>query len=142
MTRFLMSLEDSVNLVLHAFQYGKQGDIFIQKAPASSILDLAEALKELFSAQNRIKTIGTRHGEKLYESLLSREEMAVAKENGNYFRIPIDNRDLNYEKYFVKGQKNISQSNSYTSHNTKRLKVKELKKLLLKVEFIQKELNA
>tara|TARA_Y100000389_G_scaffold199988_1_gene239491 strand:- start:8340 stop:9356 length:1017 start_codon:yes stop_codon:yes gene_type:complete len=142
MTRFLMSLEDSVNLVLHAFEHGKQGDIFIQKAPASSILDLAKALKELFTANNKIKIIGTRHGEKLYETLLSREEMAVAKENGNYFHIPMDNRDLNYEKYFIIGQKNVSQSSSYTSHNTKRLKVKELKKLFLKIKFIQKELDA
>jgi UDP-glucose 4-epimerase len=142
MTRFLMSLDESVKLVLHAFEHGKQGDIFIQKAPASTILDLAEALKKLFKARNHTKIIGTRHGEKLFESLLSREEMAVAKENGSYFRIPIDNRDLNYEKYFIKGQKNISFSESYTSHNTKRLGVKELIKLLKNIDFIKKELDA
>ena len=138
MTRFLMSLEDSVNLVLHAFTHGKQGDIFVQKSSAATIGDLAQALKELFSVKNTIKIIGTRHGEKLYESLLSREEMAIAKNVGKYYRIPMDDRDLNYEKYFIKGQKNISVSEDYTSHNTKKLKVNELKKLLLKLELIKK----
>ena len=138
MTRFLMSLEDSVNLVLHAFTHGKQGDIFVQKSSAATIGDLAQALKELFSVKNTIKIIGTRHGEKLYESLLSREEMAIAKNVGKYYIIPMDDRDLNYEKYFIKGQKNISVSEDYTSHNTKKLKVNELKKLLLKLELIKK----
>ena len=138
MTRFLMSLEDSVNLVLHAFTHGKQGDIFVQKSSAATIGDLAQALKQLFSVKNTIKIIGTRHGEKLYESLLSREEMAIAKNVGKYYRIPMDDRDLNYEKYFIKGQKNISVSEDYTSHNTKKLKVNELKKLLLKLELIKK----
>jgi UDP-N-acetylglucosamine 4,6-dehydratase/5-epimerase len=140
MTRFLMSLEDSVNLVLHAFTHGKQGDIFVQKSSAATIGDLAQALKQLFSVKNTIKIIGTRHGEKLYESLLSREEMAIAKNVGKYYRIPMDDRDLNYEKYFIKGQKNISVSEDYTSHNTKKLKVNELKKLLLKLELIKKEI--
>ena len=138
MTRFLMSLEDSVNLVLHAFAYGKQGDIFVQKSPAASIKDLAQALKELFLAKSKIKIIGTRHGEKLYESLLSREEMSIAKNVGKYYRIPMDDRDLNYEKYFIKGQKNISSSEDYTSHNTKQLNVSELKRLLLNLELIKK----
>jgi UDP-glucose 4-epimerase len=138
MTRFLMSLEDSVNLVIHAFTHGKQGDIFVQKSSAATIGDLAQALKELFSVKNTIKIIGTRHGEKLYESLLSREEMVIAKNVGKYYRIPMDDRDLNYEKYFNKGQKNISLSEDYTSHNTKKLNVNELKKLLLKLELIKK----
>ena len=142
MTRFLMSLEESVNLVLYAFKHAKQGDIFIQKAPASTILDLAVALKELFSAKNSIQIIGTRHGEKLYETLLSREEMSLVKDKGFYYRIPIDNRDLNYEKYFIKGEKKVSLSSDYTSHNTKRLNIEEIKKILLKLDFIKKALNA
>jgi len=140
MTRFLMSLEDSVNLVLHAFIHGKQGDIFIQKSPAATIKDLAQALKELFSSKSKIKIIGTRHGEKLYESLLSREEKSIAKNVGKYYRIPMDDRDLNYEKYFIKGQKKISYSEDYTSHNTKQLSVNELKRLLLKIKLIKKEI--
>lgn len=140
MTRFLMSLEDSVNLVLHAFKYGKQGDIFVQKAPAATIKDLAEALKELFFVKNPIKIIGTRHGEKLYETLLSREEMAIIKDNGSYYKIPLDNRDLNYDKYFIYGKKNISLYKDYTSHNTKRLKIEELKKILLKLDYIKKNI--
>ena len=108
MTRFLMSLEDSVDLVLHAFEHGNQGDIFVQKAPSSTVHDLAQALKELLDKDNPIKTIGTRHGEKLYESLVSREEMAKAVDMGRYFRIPADNRDLNYNKYFVEGKEEIS----------------------------------
>jgi len=142
MTRFLMSLEESVNLVLYAFKHAKQGDIFIQKAPASTILDLAVALKELFSAKNSIQIIGTRHGEKLYETLLSREEMSLVKDKGFYYQIPIDNRDLNYEKYFIKGEKKVSLSSDYTSHNTKRLNIEEIKKILLKLDFIKKALNA
>lgn len=105
MTRFLMSLEDSVDLVLHAFENAQQGDIFVQKAPASTVADLAQALKELFGRANAVKVIGTRHGEKLYESLISREEMAKAEDMGRYYRIPADNRDLNYKKYFVEGRR-------------------------------------
>jgi UDP-N-acetylglucosamine 4,6-dehydratase len=142
MTRFLMSLEDSVNLVLYAFQHGQQGDIFVQKAPASTVADLALALKELFGSDTAIQTIGTRHGEKLYESLISREEMAHAKEIDNYFRIPADNRDLNYAKYFSEGDQDISQLDDYTSHNTRRLNVEQIKQLLLGLDFIKEELNA
>lgn len=142
MTRFLMSLEDSVDLVLHAFEHGRQGDIFIQKAPASTLADLAQALKELFKIDSSIKIIGTRHGEKLYESLVSREEMAKAEDMGRYFRIPADNRDLNYKKYFVEGEQKISELDDYTSHNTHRLDVSGVKQLLLKLDYIQEELNA
>lgn len=142
MTRFLMSLEDSVDLVLHAFEHAEQGDIFIQKAPASTVGDLALALKELFKKDNHIRVIGTRHGEKLYESLVSREEMAKAVDMGRYYRIPADNRDLNYKKYFVEGEEKVSESDDYTSHNTNRLDVKEIINLLLKLEYVQAELNA
>jgi UDP-N-acetylglucosamine 4,6-dehydratase len=142
MTRFLMSLEDSVDLVLHAFEHAKQGDIFVQKAPASTVGDLARALKELFSAENPIRIIGTRHGEKLYESLLSREEMARAEDMNRYYRIPTDDRDLNYAKYFVEGKVSVSTSEDYTSHNTERLNVDQVKKLLLKLDFIQDALRA
>jgi UDP-glucose 4-epimerase len=142
MTRFLMSLEDSVDLVLHAFQHGRQGDIFVQKAPASTVGDLAQALLELFQSKVVVRTIGTRHGEKLYESLLSREEMARATDMGRYFRIPADDRDLNYNKYFVEGETQVSSFDDYTSHNTERLDVGQVKALLLKLDFIQEELNA
>jgi UDP-N-acetylglucosamine 4,6-dehydratase len=143
MTRFLMSLEDSVDLVLHAFTHGQQGDIFVQKAPASTVGDLAEALKGLFGKpEQQTRVIGTRHGEKLYESLVSREEMAHAIDMGGYYRIPADNRDLNYAKYFSEGEIDISALDDYTSHNTKRLSVEEIKSLLLTLDFIKDELNA
>ncbi|MDD2051957.1 polysaccharide biosynthesis protein [Pseudomonas putida] len=142
MTRFLMSLEDSVDLVLHAFEHGQQGDLFIQKAPASTVGDLAEALKQLFAKTNDVKVIGTRHGEKLYESLVSREEMAKAEDMGRYYRIPADNRDLNYKKYFVEGEQRISELDDYTSHNTARLDVAGIKELLLKLDYIKEQLNA
>ncbi len=142
MTRFLMSLEDSVDLVLHAYAHGSQGDIFIQKAPASTVGDLAQALKEIFQRDNPIKIIGTRHGEKLYESLVSREEMARAEDMGRYYRIPTDDRDLNYKKYFVEGEARISEVTDYTSHNTERLDVEGIKRLLLKLDYIQEMLNA
>ncbi len=142
MTRFLMSLEDSVDLVLHAFEHGQQGDLFVQKAPASTVGDLAEALKQLFSKKNEVKVIGTRHGEKLYESLVSREEMAKAEDMGRYYRIPADNRDLNYNKYFVEGEERISEFDDYTSHNTERLDVPGIKELLLKLDYIKEQLNA
>ena len=142
MTRFLMSLEDSVDLVLHAFEHGKQGDIFIQKAPASDLADLAAALKKIFGRDNPVKIIGTRHGEKLYESLVSREEMARAEDMGRYFRIPADDRDLNYNKYFVEGEQKIAEFDDYTSHNTERLDVEGVKELLLKLDYIQEELDA
>ena len=142
MTRFLMSLEDSVDLVLHAFEHGQQGDIFIQKAAASTVADLAQALKELFAKDNAIKVIGTRHGEKLYESLVSREEMAKADDMGRYYRIPADNRDLNYNKYFVEGEERIKEFDDYTSHNTHRLDVPGVIEVLKKLDYIQEQLNA
>ncbi len=142
MTRFLMSLEDSVDLVLYAFEHGKQGDIFVQKAPASTVADLAQALKEVFKKDTPIRVIGTRHGEKLYESLISREEMVKAQDMGGYYRIPADNRDLNYAQYFSEGEEKISHQEDYTSHNTERLNVGQVKKLLLKLDFIKEELHA
>lgn len=142
MTRFLMSLEDSVDLVLYAFEHGQQGDIFVQKAPASTVADLAQALKELFKKETPVHVIGTRHGEKLYESLISREEMAKAEDMGGYYRIPADNRDLNYAQYFSEGEEKISLQDDYTSHNTERLNVEQVKSLLLKLDFIKEELHA
>ena len=142
MTRFLMSLEDSVDLVLYAFKHGKQGDIFVQKAPASTVADLAQALTEMFGGKEEARIIGTRHGEKLFESLISREEMAHAQDMGGYYRIPADNRDLNYAQYFSEGEEKISHSEDYTSHNTNRLNVEQIKSLLLKLDFIKDELNA
>lgn len=142
MTRFLMSLEDSVDLVLHAFEHGGQGDIFVQKAPASTVGDLAQAIKELFRSDSAVRIIGTRHGEKLYESLLSREEMARADDMGRYYRIPADDRDLNYNKYFVEGETKVSVFDDYTSHNTERLNVEQVKELLMKLDFIKGALNA
>src|SRR5680860_466569 len=142
MTRFLMSLEDSLDLVLHAFENATQGDIFVQKAPASTVQDLALALKELFRADNIIKIIGTRHGEKLYESLISREEMAKSEDMGRYYRIKADNRDLNYRKYFVEGEEKISQLDDYTSHNTTRLTVPEVKSLVSELEYVKEQLHA
>lgn len=142
MTRFLMSLEDSVDLVLHAFEHAQQGDIFIQKAPASTVGDLAQALKELLGRDNPVKIIGTRHGEKLYESLVSREEMAKAEDMGRYYRIPADNRDLNYKKYFVEGEQRISELDDYTSHNTERLDVAGVKNVLRPLDYIREVLRA
>ena len=142
MTRFLMSLEDSVDLVLHAFEHGRQGDIFVQKAPASTIEVLAIALRELFERDNPIRVIGTRHGEKLYESLVSREEIAKAEDMGQYYRVPSDDRDLNYAKYFVEGELEIAALDDYTSHNTERLDVEGVKRLLLKLDYIQEQLHA
>lgn len=142
MTRFLMSLEDSVDLVVYAFENGQQGDIFIQKAPASTIEVLAQALQELFSKQDNIRIIGTRHGEKLYESLVSREELARADDMGDFFRVPADNRDLNYAKFTFEGELDITTFDDYTSHNTTRLDVEGVKNLLLKLDYIQEQLNA
>ncbi|MCK6158663.1 polysaccharide biosynthesis protein [Moraxella osloensis] len=138
MTRFMMTLEDAVDLVLYAFEHGENGDIFVQKAPAATIKVLAEALTELLGKPNYpINIIGTRHGEKAYEALLSREEMANALDQGYYYRIPADQRDLNYDKYFVDGDVEIVEYDDYNSHNTDRLDVERMKKLLLKLEFIQ-----
>lgn len=141
MTRFMMSIEDAVDLVLYAFHHSAPGDIFVQKAPAATIETLALAIKKIFSADNPIKTIGTRHGEKLYETLLTREEMEKAEDCGNYFRIPSDNRDLNYEAYFSEGTPSIAQKEDYHSHNTHRLDVEEMAELLLKMDYIQEELK-
>jgi UDP-N-acetylglucosamine 4,6-dehydratase len=142
MTRFLMSLEDSVDLVLYAYENANQGDIFVQQAPASTVADLVQALKELFNSDSPVRIIGTRHGEKLYESLISREEMAHAQNMQGYYRIPADNRDLNYAKYFSEGDEKISHLEDYTSHNTRRLDVDEIKRLLLTLDYIKEALNA
>jgi UDP-glucose 4-epimerase len=142
MTRFLMSLEEAVELVLFAFEYGKQGDLFVNKAPAGTIADLAEAVKRLFKADNKVKIIGTRHGEKLYETLCTREEMVKAENMGEFYRIPADNRDLNYAQYFSEGEKDISLIEDYHSHNTEQCDVDGMIQLLLKLDFVQDELNS
>ena len=141
MTRFMMTLEDAVDLVLYAFTNAEPGDIFVQKAPATTIELLATALKELYNAGNEIKIIGTRHGEKLYETLVNREEMTKAIDMGEYFRIPADNRGLNYEQYFSVGDTDVSKIEDYHSHNTNQIGLEETKKLLLRLEMIQKDLN-
>lgn len=141
MTRFLMSLEDAVELVVFAFNNANAGDIMVQKSPASTIRDLAVAIKELFNAENEVKIIGTRHGEKLYETLLTREEHLVAEDKGNFYRVPADTRDLNYERYFDEGDKELSTQDEYNSHNTKRLSVNEIKKKLMELEFVREELE-
>ena len=141
MTRFLMSLKDSIDLVLYAFEKAKQGDIFIQKASASTVGDLAKAIIEIFNSKSSIQIIGTRHGEKLFESLLSREEMSRAEDLGKYYRVPSDSRDLNYAKYFTMGKSDLSRFDSYTSHNTKRLTLHEVKDLLLNLDYIKDQLK-
>ena len=142
MTRFLMSLEESVDLVLYAFEHAQPGDIFVQKAPASTVGDLALAMKELLCSASDVKIIGTRHGEKLYESLVSREEMARADDLGGYYRIPADSRDLNYDKYFVEGETEISEIDDYTSHNTRRLNAEQVKEVLMKLDIIREAVHA
>jgi len=142
MTRFLMSLEESVDLVMYAFEHAQPGDIFVQKAPASTVGDLAIALRDLLKRDNDIKIIGTRHGEKLYESLVSREEMARADDMGGYYRVPADSRDLNYNKYFVEGQTDISTIDDYTSHNTRRLNVEQVKEVVAKLDLVREAMNA
>lgn len=141
MTRFLMSLEDSVDLVLFAFKHMNPGDIFIQKAPASTVIDLASAIKEIFNSKSEIKIIGTRHGEKLYETLLSREEHIKAEDLGSFYRVPADNRALNYDRFFIDGDLETSGSEDYTSHNTTRLNVEQIKELLFKLDFIKNKLE-
>jgi UDP-N-acetylglucosamine 4,6-dehydratase/5-epimerase len=141
MTRFLMTLEESVDLVLFAFKYATQGDIFVQKAPASTVGDLGEAMRQMLSPNHEIKVIGTRHGEKLYESLVAREEMARAEDMDDYYRIPADNRDLNYAKYFVEGDITISDISDYTSHNTHRLDIDGTKQTLMRLDIIREVLN-
>jgi UDP-glucose 4-epimerase len=140
MTRFLMSIDDAVDLVLYAYSHGRQGDTFVQKSPAATIGDLAIAVRELFGADNEIKIIGTRHGEKLYEALLTREEMARAENLDGYYRIPADNRDLNYNKYFVYGQQEVSEAQDYHSHNTERLSIPQIKEKLLSLQLVRDEL--
>jgi len=141
MTRFMMTLDNAVDLVLYAFEHGKNGDLFVQKAPAATLSTLADALKELYNKPTEVRVIGTRHGEKLYETLVTREEMAKSIDMGEYFRIPADNRDLNYDKFFIEGQEELSSIEDYHSHNTNRLDVEGMKKLLSKLELIQKELK-
>jgi UDP-N-acetylglucosamine 4,6-dehydratase/5-epimerase len=140
MTRFMMSIDDAVDLVLFAYQHGKPGDIFVQKAPAATIETLALAIKELFGAPNPIRVIGTRHGEKLFETLLTREERVKAEDMGSYFRVPADNRDLNYNVYFAEGLETLSHEEDYHSHNTQRLDVAGMIAMLLKLELVQREL--
>lgn len=141
MTRFMMTLEDAVDLVLYAFNYGNNGDIFVQKAPAATVGQLAQAIFELLNKSNHpVNEIGTRHGEKLYETLLSREELACAEDLGNYFRVPTDSRDLNYNKFVEEGLHNLTSSahaSDYNSHNTERLDMVGLKELLMKLNFMQ-----
>jgi UDP-glucose 4-epimerase len=141
MSRFMMTLEDAVDLVIYAWQHGENGDLFVQKAPAATLDVLAEALKQLYHTDTTVRVIGTRHGEKLYETLVTREEMAKAIDRGNYFRIPCDTRDLNYDKFFVEGDEDVSKIEDYHSHNTKRLGVNGMKDLLLKLSFIHQDLG-
>jgi len=141
MTRFMMSLDDAVDLVLFAFNTAKGGELFIQKAPASTIAELAEVINEIFGGKMKPGIIGTRHGEKLYESLLTREEMAKSQDLGDYYMIPIDARDLNYANYFADGTSVIPEVEDYTSHNTKRLTKEELRTLLLSLEYVQDALK-
>ena len=141
MTRFMMTLDDAVDLVIYAWQHGDNGDLFVQKAPAATLVTLAQALKELYQSDAEVKVIGTRHGEKLYETLVTREEMAKAEDMGNYFRIPCDTRDLNYDKYFIEGSERINYVDTYHSHNTRRLDVVEMKELLKKLKLIREDLG-
>jgi UDP-glucose 4-epimerase len=147
MTRFMMTLDDAVDLVIYAFQHGKNGDLFVQKAPAATLDVLAEALKQTYAQVNpkygetEVKVIGTRHGEKLYETLVTREEMAKAIDMGEYYRIPCDTRDLNYDKFFTEGDEEVSKIEDYHSHNTARLDVEGMKELLLKLRFIREDLG-
>ncbi len=134
MTRFMMTLDDAVNLVLYAFEHGKNGDLFVQKAPAATLDVLAHTLIELYQSTSKVRVIGTRHGEKLYETLVTREEMSKAEDKGEYYRVPCDGRDLNYDKYFVEGEEKVSNFDDYHSHNTHRLNKEEMKSLLLKLE--------
>ena len=141
MTRYMMTLDDAVDLVIFAFKNGNPGDIFVQKSPAATIEVLAKALLELYKADNQIKIIGTRHGEKLYETLVNREEMVKAEDLGNYYRIPADTRDLNYNGFFIEGEAQISQMEEYTSHNTSRLNIEETRQLLLRLDFINEDIK-
>lgn len=141
MTRYMMTLDDAVDLVLYAFEHGHSGDLFVQKAPAATLDVLADALKGLYKTETPVRIIGTRHGEKLYETLVTREEMAKSQDMGNYYRIPCDNRDLNYDKFFNEGEEDVSKIDDYHSHNTARLDVAGMTELLLKLEFIREDLG-
>mgnify|MGYP005922758795 CR=1 FL=1 len=147
MTRFMMTLDDAVDLVIYAFTHGHNGDLFVQKAPAATLDTLAKALKEIYAkvdpkyGETEVKVIGTRHGEKLYETLVTREEMAKAIDCGNYFRIPCDTRDLNYDKFFTEGNEEVSKIEDYHSHNTHRLDVEGMKEQLMRLRFIQEDLG-
>ena len=141
MTRYMMTLDDAVDLVLYAFEHGNQGDLFVQKAPAATLDVLAESLKELYKIDTKIKIIGTRHGEKLYETLVTREEMFRSDDLGGYFRIPADGRDLNYDKFFIEGQEDISKVEDYHSHNTFRLDKEGMKKLLMKLPEVKVDIE-
>lgn len=140
MTRFMMTLDDAVDLVIYAFQNGQNGDMFVQKAPAATLDVLAKALINLYKSKSKIRNIGTRHGEKLYETLVTREEMAKSEDRGHYYRIPCDSRDLNYDKFFLEGNETIAQVEDYHSHNTYRLNVEEMQELLLQLDIIKKDL--
>ena len=142
MTRFLMSLEEAVELVIFAFENAEAGDIMVQKSPASTVGDLAQAVKELFNADNEIRIIGTRHGEKLYETLLTKEEHVVAEDMGDFYKVPADKRDLNYDKYFVEGDQKLSSEGEYNSHNTQRLNIQQIKAKLLKLDYVKEELES
>ncbi len=141
MTRFMMTLDDAVDLVIYAWQHGDNGDLFVQKAPAATLTTLAQALKELYNSDSEIKIIGTRHGEKLYETLVTQEEMAKSEDMGNYYRIPCDTRDLNYDKYFREGSERINEVDTYNSHNTQRLDVEGMKQLLLKLKIVRADMG-
>jgi UDP-N-acetylglucosamine 4,6-dehydratase/5-epimerase len=141
MTRFMMTIEGAVDLVGYAFRHGNPGDVFVQKAPACTIDTLTQALKRLLNADNPIELIGTRHGEKLYETLLTREELSVAEDLGDYYRVPADNRDLNYDSYFSKGRCEVALSEDYNSHNTRRYDIEDMRELLLKLECVQQALR-
>jgi len=147
MTRFMMTLDDAVNLVIYAFEHGNNGALFVQKAPAATLEVLAEALKQIYAkvcpkyAETEVKVIGTRHGEKLFETLVTREEMVRAIDMGDYYRIPCDTRDLNYDKFFTKGNPNLARLEDYHSHNTKRLDIEEMKELLMKLRFVRQDLG-
>jgi len=141
MTRFMMSLDSAVDLVLFAFEHGKNGDIFVKKSPATTIADLAHAIKDLYKSESEIKVIGSRHGEKLFETLVNREEMVKAEDLGEFFRIPADTRDLNYNKYFTEGTEEVSKVEEYNSRNTYRLNLEETKDLLLSLSFIRQDVH-
>jgi UDP-glucose 4-epimerase len=141
MTRYMMTLDDAVDLVIFAFQNGNPGDIFVQKSPAATIDVLAKALLQLYNASNPIKVIGTRHGEKLYETLINREEMLKAEDLGDFYRIPADTRDLNYNRFFIEGEAQISQMREYTSHNTTRMSIDDTKQMLLKLDMIREDVE-